>query len=672
MRARARWLVAGACAAWPGLGEVGSAHANPALRVEASTLVATGAELGWRSLYVRIENRGPTAVSGELEILPPRSTGARDGLRSRVPFSVGLGAKSSVEIPTRSEHRELELVVTGSDGRELTRTPVVDSAREEVAILELASPSRLASALRGMTVFSNRLARYRTTAASLAATSPPLNPATGDLVLPVYPAGYSGLALVVAPGRALSRLGAPEQSALTNWVLAGGCLAIVPQRPEDLRLPLLTALAGGAPKASAASELLAAPSVFFLPPEDPNSASGPRRLELAPGRSVEASLSGYSGGNLRETPWGAAASYGLGEVHLLAFDPEAPAALADAWVRQKLVDLARHGFDRHAQVALRPTVSRWSSAPIDGVRKNLDPNQASRWTIAVSALALLAYAALAGPLSFYLAQRRGRPLLALARLPLWSAATFTFIVVLGIFGKGLSGKSRRLSLVEAGAGMSRGSAVHFRGFYAASSEELLVRPARREQLLDLAADPETVRTLVVDRDGPRLSGLRTRPWQTLLVREEGFVELGAGVSVVPESGDYVIKNRVGRALLGVVVRLPSGQAHYFPRLADGQAVKASAGRSLGALATSAYPAPSAGLVLDARSFASALDADAAGLGQAWTALEPTLPMDNEWWSNQVPVLIAAVEGGEGQMSDSGLAVDYDRLLVRVVGTGGTR
>jgi hypothetical protein len=374
---------------------------------------------------------------------------------------------------------------------------------------------------------------------------------------------------------------------------------------------------------------------------------------------------------LRETAWGAAASYGLGEVHLLAFDPESPDALGDGWVRQKLADLARHGFDRQAQVALRSTMSRWSTAPIDGVRKNLDPNQASRWTIVVSALALLAYAALAGPLSFYLAQRRGRPLLALARLPLWSAGTFALIVGLGILGKGLSGKSRRLSLVEAGAGMTRAAAVHYRGFYAASSQELVVRPAQREHMLDIAGDPDTARTLVIDRDGPRLSGLRTRPWQTLLVREEGFIGIGSGVSVLPDGGDYIIKNRVGRALLGVVVRLPSGQAHYFPKLKDGEAVRASSGKSLGALAMSSYPATSAGLGLDARAFASNLDADLTGLGTAWAAIEPTLPMDNEWWSNHVPVLIAAIDGGEGRLSDSGLKTDYDRLLLRVVGTGGT-
>ena len=216
---------------------------------------------------------------------------------------------------------------------------------------------------------------------------------------------------------------------------------------------------------------------------------------------------------MRDTPWGAAASYGLGEVHLLAFDPESADSLSDPWAKQKLADLARHAHERRSQVALRHGAISANPMSVDGVRRNLDPNQATRWTIVVSALILLAYAALAGPLSFHLAQRRGRPLSALARLPLWSAGTFALIVGLGIFGKGLSGKSRRLSLVEAGAGMTRAAAVHFRGSYAASSQELVVRPARREHVLDLAGDADARRTLVLDRDGPRLTGVRTRPWQ---------------------------------------------------------------------------------------------------------------------------------------------------------------
>jgi hypothetical protein len=183
----------------------------------------------------------------------------------------------------------------------------------------------------------------------------------------------------------------------------------------------------------------------------------------------------------------------------------------------------------------------------------------------VSALVLLIYAGLAGPLGFYLAARKGRPLRALWQLPIWSACTLLVIVLLGLAGKGVSGRARRLSLFDAGAGMTRAAAVRFRGFYAASSRELTVRAGRREHVLDIAGlSSEIPRTVVVDRDGPRLEGLRTKPWQTVLIREEGTGELSGGISVLPVDNDFVIKNRAARDLVGVVVRLPSGRFTSVP------------------------------------------------------------------------------------------------------------
>src|SRR4030095_14005527 len=105
------------------------------------------------------------------------------------------------------------------------------------------------------------------------------------------------------------------------------------------------------------------------------------------------------------------------------------------------------------------------------VRRELDPNEGTRWTIVVSALLLLAYAGLAGPLNFYLARRAGQPLRALSRLPLWSGAALCLVVVLGLLGRGVSGRARRLSLIEAGAGMTRAVATRFRGLYASSARE---------------------------------------------------------------------------------------------------------------------------------------------------------------------------------------------------------
>jgi hypothetical protein len=69
-------------------------------------------------------------------------------------------------------------------------------------------------------------------------------------------------------------------------------------------------------------------------------------------------------------------------------------------------------------------------------------------------------------------------------------------------------------------------------------------------------------------------------------------------------------------------------------------------------------------------FGGTLDADYPGLAKVWRALEPAVSGGAEWWPPGAPTLIGALEGGRGALSDSGLRVDYDRLLVRVVGTGG--
>src|SRR5205814_553850 len=123
------------------------------------------------------------------------------------------------------------------------------------------------------------------------------------------------------------------------------------------------------------------------------------------------------------------------------------------WTHQKLADLTRHAWDRDAAIALPYAESTLDESRLALVRRELDPNQGTRWTIVVSALLLLAYAGLAGPLNFYLARRAGKPLRALIRLPMASGVALALVVALGMGGRGISGRARRLTLVEAGAGM---------------------------------------------------------------------------------------------------------------------------------------------------------------------------------------------------------------------------
>jgi hypothetical protein len=42
----------------------------------------------------------------------------------------------------------------------------------------------------------------------------------------------------------------------------------------------------------------------------------------------------------------------------------------------------------------------------------------------------------------------------------------------------------------------------------------------------------------------------------------------------------------------------------------------------------------------------------------------------DWFPDDVPVVLGEIEGGEGAKSDTGLRVESDRLLFRVVGEGG--
>ena len=134
-----------------------------------------------------------------------------------------------------------------------------------------------------------------------------------------------------------------------------------------------------------------------------------------------------------------------------------------------------------------------------------------------------------------------------------------------------------------------------------------------------------------------------------------------------ENGELTIKNRCARDLLGVIVNAPSKGLFYFPKIADGQTMNLARGRSLGAVSAS----PPAGMHgLSVSSFHDPIEERAKGVAAAWEALDSLTGADADWWPSDVPVLIGELEGGEGRTQDSGLRLDVDRVLVRVVGYGG--
>ncbi|HEY4105592.1 MAG TPA: hypothetical protein VGM44_16955 [Polyangiaceae bacterium] len=662
------------------------ARAQSALSIEATPVLGAGSPSvdGWGELYLRLENTGDQPLSGFLELharpisfSPVRSDGPSRAL-SRAPFALAGKSRVSLLLPSHSlvaRMGETRVVAVDAKGDELASERLSPVRALDPLLFDLSSPSRIAVALNAAPMpIKRRAYGYAYGGATLSVTIPQQNPNTGELVLPDLAAGYASATLVLASGRTISTLPAPARDALFSWVLGGGALALVSDRPEDIQSPWLEALAGGRVKSSAAARALGQVSQFAVRVDGVGKASptGEPRIALQnaePSPELAATFFGLSGANLRVSPWGESCSYGLGEVHFLAFNPDSELGANDIWVRLKIVDLIRHAWDRANVVALPHGEAGLDDSRLGGIRRVLDPNESTRWTIVVSALLLLLYAALAGPLNFFFAQRRGHPLRALLYLPLWALFALVGIVVLGVLGKGVSGRARHLTLIEAGAGMAKSAVTRFRGLYGSSAGDLTVRAARGD-VLDVVGDPEDIsRDLVMDRDGLRLEKLREKPWEVEVVREDGFTSVGAGVSLTEGAdGTLQIKNRCARDLLGVVVKPPHEGFVYFPKIADGQTVSVQSGRLLGHFTMTASGTGAHALSVDG--FRKDAEVDAKGIGAAWDALETLGGNEVDWWPEDVPVLIGELEGGEGKTSDSGLRLDVDRVLVRVIGFGG--
>jgi hypothetical protein len=660
----------------------GSRARAQALGIDAIPLLGPGAPAGdrWQQSLVRLENKTDQQIDGHVEVVSTLGYGG-DAMEfpSRAPFSIAAKGRVTIQLPTHGFKvgpPELKLRAFDKKGAEIASAEVPAPTSVEPLLFDLTMPSRIGPGLRGIRIGVQYTTPMRGTygAPTISVSQPQVNSATGEPVLPDRAAGYAPVTLLLAKSQDLTRLQGAELEAVVNWVLGGGALAVVISRPEDLRAGLLASLVGGVFNESPAPAELRQ-SRSFVVPSDPYgsgySTPRPTSKELTPTQATSDKLVGYTGGNLHATPWGASASYGLGEVHLLAFDATKDPYVTDEWVQLTLVDLVRHAWDRQITVALQHGQKALDSGGNDEVRKVLDPNESTRWAVVVSLLVLILYSMLAGPLNFYLASKAGRPLRALRHLPIWAIGCMVIIVLLGTLSKGVTGQARHLSLIEAGAGMGHASITRFRGFYSPAAEQLLIRATAPGNVLDVADNAsETQRELVVDRDGARLENLQARPWQTVVVREDGFTSIAGGVSIVDKSGDIEIKNRTAHDLIAAVLWQPKGDSVYFSRIGDGASVLASKGTPLGKrVGVTRYFGSLVARDLGSEDFQETLEKDAKGSGEAWLALERVVERAH-WWPDDVPVLIAQIEGGEGKSHDSGLRMQSDRVLLRVVGFGG--
>ncbi|WP_437658037.1 hypothetical protein [Sorangium sp. So ce1182] len=686
--AGAAWLAALA-AAGPALGQAPAASSAPELVVDAAPVFGTsgGMPWGWNQVVVRLQNNGGEAAKGEVEVSSTRYGEHRVFVAS-APYTVAAGASIHVRVPVQvSPFADVQVRVLDEGGAQVSSHALSSTSQRAVVLFDVSETSLVRGGLHEAPVAPLYLPSGRGPGSSpspvLWVGQPRYDGATGDPLLPDRAALYSAADAVLMRTDALSRLNGAELEALAGYVLSGGTLALAVARPEDLRHPTLAAFVGG----EVARAGVAPPTLEEIVPPGAPSGFGKQGNALLPAPSaspaVAEALSGWSGGNLRGSPYGSSAFYGLGEVHLLAFDPTRPPASGDPWAKIRVADLARRAYDRRSTVAFRPGEEAMG-LDLDPVRRELDPNESSRWAIGVSALLLCLYAVLAGPINFSRAAKQGRPLRALRHLPVYAAVTFAVIVGVGLLAKGVRGRARHLTLIEAGAGMTKGAVRRFRGFFVPRAEELTVRTTDASGVISTAVLAELAERrdrLLVERDGARLTKVAVLPWQTVIVREDGVAPLGDGVAIIAEaSGDVVVSNRSGRDLRGGVLWLPAGVARYFARIRDGEEVSSRAGVDLGArsdgqswLSHVSFGRRVGGIDihdLGGSLLVPLLEPDAPGLGAAWLAIEEAAGSEVDWFPAGVPVLFGQLDGGEGRASDSGLRLESDRVLVRIVGYGG--
>ena len=122
--------------------------------------------------------------------------------------------------------------------------------------------------------------------------------------------------------------------------------------------------------------------------------------------------------------------------------------------------------------------------------------------------------------------------------------------------------------------------------------------------------------------------------------------------VVPTASGADVTNRLARDLVGVVVKLPGQPARYFPRLADGATLHYADGAALPprvGTGSSVAGKLSWQSELRSESFPKQMARDTDGAPVAWKALDDSVP-SLDWWPDDVPVVLAQLDGGEGKTS----------------------
>src|SRR5262249_31642503 len=160
-------------------------------------------------------------------------------------------ATAIVKVPAYvSEFVQIDVRAITEDGGELGAQQFSPTAQPGVLLFDVDESSHLRGALNETAIAPSYVPssasagawRSGSTTTTLTIGSPRVDPASGDPILPDRAASYAPAAAVLVTSERLIRLGDRELEALAGYVIAGGTLALVITRLDDLRHPRLAAL----------------------------------------------------------------------------------------------------------------------------------------------------------------------------------------------------------------------------------------------------------------------------------------------------------------------------------------------------------------------------------------------------------------------------------------------
>ncbi len=339
----------------------------------------------------------------------------------------------------------------------------------------------------------------------------------------------------------------------------------------------------------------------------------------------------------------------LGSGHVVTITANEPGPSLDAITEQvrRALDAPRNG--------VLTTTGR--SYEMDSMRRALDPNEHFRPALGAAALLLVLYSIVVGPVLYRRARRRGKPLEVLVTVPGAAALAFGVILGIGIFSKGIHGRSRRLTFVELGHGEDTGPSRVYRAFYSTHATTVDIAPATPLSLPRLAianGNREGGETLVLSDKTSMLRDVTLPPWQAVITTDEAVTSVDGGISIFADS----VENGSSHALRDAILRTADGQCTYFEEIPAHTTAKLSSGRTAGrSCTTGAFYAWELGMSVPS----DRRDAFVSG----WTAISEQA--SEALFQKQQATMVAEVLGVFAPDKDSGLRVESNRTLVRVMG-----